>query len=129
MGRRSNHALLYLGAHLGSAKTELAVDGMRFVGDETDDHTFHVPTDDAADAYITMQAFDVDVYGHEIRINGEPLSGFDLPPSSGWQHWMDRVSGTELVAGENTLKIARDPDSRDSFAVGTVVVHWTEPAE
>lgn len=42
---------------------------------------------------------------------------------------MDRITGAALVEGENDVRVARDRDSGDCFAVGTVAVHWREPVE
>jgi len=35
------------------------------------------------DGLFGLQAFEVGTYGHEIVINDEPLSGFDIPPNDG----------------------------------------------
>lgn len=125
--RRANYALVAFGEHLGPDSSALDVEWAEFVGNRSSERSFDVPTADATDAYLELQAYDVGTFGHDILINGEPLSGFDLPPASGWQHWMDTVTGTELVAGENTVEFRRDQDSPDSFVVGTVTVHWREP--
>ena len=96
--------------------------------------TFSLPhddlpaTDDVTDAYVQLQAYDVGTYGHDIRLNEQSLSGFDIPPSQGWQSWMDTITGTALQEGENTLQFVREADSNDSFVVGNVVVNWREPA-
>jgi len=45
--------------------------------------------------------------------NGVALSGFDIPPSEGWQQWMDTLSGTALPEGTNTIKIERDRTATD----------------
>ena len=81
------------------------------------------------DVYVELQAYDVGAFGHEILLNGDPLTGFDVPPAEGWQYWMDAVTEQELRTGENTLRIRRDTDTDDAFAVGNVVVNWREPAE
>ncbi|MFC5971284.1 hypothetical protein ACFPYI_08085 [Halomarina salina] len=126
---RSNYALVEFGELLADHESALDVPWAEFVGDESTEHTFEVPVDGAVDGYVTVQALDVDSYGHEVLINGEELSGFDIPPSSGWQCWMDVLNGATLLEGENTIKICRDTDSRDGFAVGTVRVTWREPVE
>lgn len=101
-----------------------------FVGDHGKTHAFDVPAADPTDSYLEVQAFDVAEYGHEIMLNDEPLSGFDIPPGEGWQYWMDTISGSPLRSGENHLRIERDATTDDAFAVGTVVVHWrTDPDE
>jgi hypothetical protein len=129
VSHRANYATLYLGVQLAPEGRALDLDWATNVGDTTDPHEFEVPTDDPQDAYVGLQAFDVGEYGHEIEVNGEPLSGFDIPPNDGWQYWVDTLTGTGLHEGTNTLRIRRDPDSRDAFAVGTVTVHWKEPVD
>ncbi|MFW6435421.1 MAG: DUF7383 domain-containing protein [Halovenus sp.] len=124
--RRSNHARIAMLEQLGPQE-DPELPWATFGGDRTDAYTFSVSTAEAADAYIELQLYDVGTYGHEILLNGDPLGGFDLPPANGWQHWMDMINGAALVAGENTVRIRRDTDDRDSFAVGAVVVTWTEP--
>lgn len=126
--RRANYALVEFGEHLGPDASALSVEWAEFVGNRTTEREFHVPTADPTDAYLQLQAYDVGTFDHDILVNGEPLSGFDVPPASGWQCWMDAVTGTDLVEGENTIQFRRDEGSRDSFVVGTVTVHWREPA-
>ena len=127
--RRPNYALVPFQQHLGQNDESLSVPWAEFVGDETDELEFTVPTDDATDAYLELQAYDVEEYGHQIRVNGVVLSGFDIPPNEGWQQWMDTLSGIDLQEGVNTITIERDKTSTDAFVVGVVVVHWTEPIE
>lgn len=127
MGRRANYVLLNFGEHLGPSGDLLDVEWAEFVGDETSRLTFEVPTDDAGDAYLQLQAYDVGEYGHEVRVNDEPLSGFDLPPHNGWQSWMDALTGADLEEGENALRVRRDTATNDAFVIGAVTVHWTEP--
>jgi hypothetical protein len=118
-----------MGVQLAPEGRALELDWAANAGDITDRYEFEVPTDDAQDAYVGLQAFDVSDYGHEIEVNDEPLSGFDIPPNDGWQYWMDTLTGAELRGGTNTVRIRRDADSRDAFAVGTVTIHWKEPVE
>lgn len=127
MSRRANHALLNLGEHLGPTEETLTVDWADFVGDESSELTFHVPTDDADDAYVQLQAYDVSEYGHEVLVNGVSLTGFDIPPHNGWQTWLDAVTGVSLTEGENTLRIRRDATTIDAFVIGAITVNWTEP--
>jgi hypothetical protein len=126
MHTRANYATVGVGAQLAPEDEDLALDWAADAGDVTADHEFEVTTGDPRDAFVGIQAFDVGTYGHEVVVNDEPLSGFDLPPAAGWQYWVDTVTGTALVEGTNTLRIARDTASDDAFAVGTVFVHWTE---
>ncbi|PSP69353.1 hypothetical protein BRC79_04455 [Halobacteriales archaeon QH_8_67_27] len=127
--RRPNYALVPFQQHLGQNDESLSVPWAEFVGDETDELEFTVPTDDATDAYLELQAYDVEEYGHQIRVNGVVLSGFDIPPNEGWQQWMDTLSGIDLQEGVNTITIERDKASTDAFVVGVVVVHWKQPIE
>ena len=126
---RSNYALVEFGELLADRESALDVPWAEFVGDESTEKTFEVPVEGAIDGYITVQALDANSYDHEILVNGEALSGFDIPPSSGWQCWMDVMKGATLLEGENTVQIRRDTDSRDGFAIGTVRVTWREPVD
>jgi hypothetical protein len=63
--------------HIGSDPGALHLDWAGFVGEESTVSTF-VAGPDSTDAY------DVGEFGHEILVNGEPLTGFDLPPAEGW---------------------------------------------
>ena len=53
----------------------------------------------------------------------------DIPPNEGWQYWVDSLTGTSLHEGTNTIRIRRDPDADDAFAIGTVRIHWKEAIE
>ncbi len=128
MRQRANYALLNFGEHLGIDERRLDVPWAEFVGDESSELTFEVAAEPDA-SYLEVQAYDVGSFDHEIHLNGEPLSGFDVPPAKGWQYWMDAIVGTELRVGENSLQFVRDVDSGDSFVVGNVVVNWKEPVE
>jgi hypothetical protein len=127
--RRANYALIDFREHLGKDEDALDVPWAEFVGDRSSTATFSVPTDDAVDAYVELQAYDVQAYGHEIVVNGDSLAGFDIPPHDGWQYWMDSLSGADLREGDNEIEIHRDPETLDEFVVGTVTVHWREPVE
>lgn len=129
MPLRANYATVYIGAQLAPPDRRLDLDWAVEAGDETDLHEFEVPTGDVEDPYVGIQAFDVDEYGHEIVINDEPLSGFDIPPADGWQYWVDTLSDVTLEAGTNTVQIRRDATGRDAFAVATMMVHWKEPVD
>jgi hypothetical protein len=125
----ANYEMIFVGAQLGPDKRDLDVEWADFVGDRTPTYEFHVPTAAARDAYVGLQAFDVGEYGHEILVNGEALSGFDIPKGDGWQYWIDSLARASLVEGTNTLRITRDTATEDSFAVGNVVVHWKEATD
>lgn len=126
---RANYALVDVEEHLGENRRELDVPWADFVGDRSSEHTFRVPAETTIDPYVGVQAFEVGEYGHEIYVNGEPLSGFDVPPAEGWQYWVDRITGTALREGENTVCVERDTETDDGFAIGTLGVHWKEPVE
>jgi hypothetical protein len=117
----ADYALVTMLEHLGEDPAALGVDWAEFVGEASTVETFEVHGD-PTDAYVQLQVYDVGTYGHEILVNGEPLTGFDIPPSRGWQVWLDAVTGPGLRSGENTVQVVRGDD--DEFAVGTVVVHW-----
>jgi hypothetical protein len=125
---RANYALLPILEHLGPAADSLDVEWADFTGDHSSTQGFTVPVAEPVDAYLELQAFDVGEFGHEIVLDGEPLSGFDLPPADGWQYWMDSLAGRDL-SGTNTLRIRRDTSGDDAFAVGNVVVNWREPLD
>lgn len=126
---RANYAMVSLQEQLGPDREALDVPWATFSADESDVHTFEVPTDDPVEPYVQMQVYDVGSYDHELQINGQALSGFDLPMGQGWQYWMDTVTAARLREGENTLQFRRDTDSEDSFVVGTLTVNWKEPVE
>jgi len=121
---RANYALLRFLEHLGPNETSLDVEWAAFVGDETTEAEFTVPASDPVDAYVELQVYDIGEFDHEIVLNGEPLSGFDVPPADGWQYWMDALGDRTLRSGTNTLQIRRDAAGEDAFAVGNVVVNW-----
>jgi hypothetical protein len=126
---RANYAVVYVGAQLGPEDRSLGIDWAEQVGDETAVYEFEVPTDDTHEPFVGLQAFDVGSYTHEIEINGETLSGFDIPPNEGWQYWVDSLTGASLHEGTNTIRIRRDPEAEDVFAIGTVRIHWKEAIE
>jgi hypothetical protein len=128
MARRANYALVTVLEQLGPSAEALDVPWADYAGDESAVYEFDAPAG-ATDAYLEVQAYDVGTFGHEIVLNGQPLSGFDVPPAEGWQYWMDVVTEQELQAGTNTLRVRRDTTTRDAFAVGNVVVNWREPVE
>ena len=129
MPHRANYAIVFIGSHLHPPDETLNLDWADDVGEETDSFEFDVPTDDPREAYLGIQAFDDGEYGHEIVINGNSHSGFDIPPGEGWQYWVDTVVGADLVEGTNTLRIVRDGSTDDAFAVGNITVHWKEPVD
>ena len=126
---RANYALCSINEYLGPDEGSLDLSWATFGGNRTSEYEFSVPVEDVTDVYVELQAYDVGAFGHEIVLNGEALGGFDIPPGSGWQYWMDSPAEMPLQAGENTLCIRRDEDSRDAFAIGTVVVNWKEVRE
>jgi hypothetical protein len=129
MTRRANYALVNFMELLGEDADDLDTPWAEFVGDRTEAHVFEIPADDPTEGFVQLQAYDVSEFGHEIVVNDEPLSGFDIPPAPGWQCWMDSITGTDLVGGENTLRVRRDAATDDAFVIGTATVHWKEPVE
>ena len=109
---------------LADDETALDLPWASFVGNRGDGHTFSLPAAAPVDPYLEIQAFDVSEYGHEIVLNGESLSGFDIPPAAGWQYWMDTIPESPLRTGDNTLRFERDATTSDAFAIGSVIVHW-----
>lgn len=128
MDYRANYALLHVGEHLGPDESGLDVPWATFAGDRSSELAFEVPAE-PHEPYLELQAYEVGTFDHEILVNGEPMSGFDLPPAEGWQYWMDSITGAELTVGENTLRVAREGTTDDNFVVGNVVVHWKEAVE
>lgn len=127
---RANYALLSFQEHLGESSDGLDVPWAEFVGNRrSSEQEFTVPAGPVSEPYLECQMFDVGEYGHEIVVNGDKLTGFDIPPASGWQYWMDTITGAELEADENTVRFVRDTSTDDDFVVGSVVVHWKEPIE
>jgi hypothetical protein len=124
---RANYATVYLGVQLGPEGYSLDLDWASAAGDETEAYEFAVPTSDPVEGLLGVQAFDVGEYGHEIHVNDETLGGFDIPPADGWQYWTDTITEAQLREGTNTLRVVRDTDTHDAFAVGNVFVHWKEP--
>ena len=123
---RADFNFFTINAHLGDKVGDLNVPWATFYGNQTPVMYFHiegVPTDDA---YLLMQAFDVHSGGHRVLINGQDLSGFDIPPEpNGWQTWMDAIDRSLLHQGINTLQIKR-ASGGDNFVIANVAVHWRE---
>jgi hypothetical protein len=126
---RANYTTVYVGAQLAPEEHSLDLDWATDAGDGTEAFEFEVSTAEPHDPLIGLQAFDVGEFGHEILVNDESLSGFDIPPNEGWQYWVDTVTGASLQEGTNTVRITRDVETDDAFAVGTLTVHWRAPPE
>ena len=127
---RANYTILDFQEHLGERSDGLDVPWAEFVGNHRSSKVeFTVPADEISEPYLECQLFDVGEYGHEIVVNGDALSGFDIPPASGWQYWMDPITGAKLEPGENTVQFVRDADSGDEFVIGSVIIHWKEAVE
>ena len=127
---RANYALLTVQEHLGDSSDGLDVSWAEFVGNHrSSEFEFTVPTESVVDPYLALQVFDVSAYDHEIRVNDDALTGFDIPPADGWQYWMDSITVANLVEDTNTLRFVRDASTGDDFVIGTVTVHWKEPAD
>jgi hypothetical protein len=128
MNYRANYAQLQFGEHLGPDQSALGVPWASYVGDRSSELTFEIAAE-PHDPYLEVQAYEIGSFDHEILVNDEPVSGFDLPPAEGWQYWMDSITGATLVVGENTIQVVRDVSTDDSFVIGNVVVHWKESLE
>ena len=127
---RANYALLAVQEHLGDSADGLDVSWAEFVGNHrSSEFEFTVPQGPVTDPYLELQVFDVSAYDHGILVNGDALTGFDIPSGAGWQFWMDPITGANLVEGTNTLRFARDASTGDDFVIGTVTIHWREPVE
>lgn len=78
--------------------------------------------------YLLITVRSVDLESHEIQINDQNLSGFDipLPPgnSNAWLTYMDRIQPNVLKGGSNNIQITRV--GNDDFVVKDIVVHWRE---
>ena len=129
MSHRANYARCTVQQQVGPSADALDVPWAEFTGDRTDPVSFEVPTAEPAEPYVEVQVYDVSEFSHEILVNGEPLTGFDIAPGEGWQYWMDTIGAAHLHEGENTIQFRRDADTDDAFVVGTAVVHWKEPVE
>ena len=77
------------------------------------------------DGYLLITAHNVTHQDHQIFINNQELSGFDIAMhSSGWQTWMDRIPAGVLQSGTNSIMVVRTFD--DDFTTKDIVVHWRE---
>ena len=77
------------------------------------------------DGYLLITAHNVSWQTHQIYINSQELSGWDIPiHSSGWQTWMDRIPSGVLQSGTNSIMVVRAAD--DDFTTKDIVVHWRE---
>lgn len=83
----------------------------------------------SGDAYLLIQAFDVQGGNHRILINGQDLPQFDIVPQSSnnvWTTWMDRVPQNLLNSGENRITIRRVAPPEDTFTVANILIQWRE---
>lgn len=80
------------------------------------------------DGFLLITVRSVDSASHTIQINGQNLSGFDipLPPanSDAWLTYMDRIQPNVLHVGTNNIQITRV--GNDDFVVKDLVVNWRE---
>ncbi|NOK58636.1 MAG: hypothetical protein GFH27_549279n442 [Chloroflexi bacterium AL-W] len=78
--------------------------------------------------YLLITVRSVDTASHRIQINGQDLSGFDIPEAPGdsnaWLTYMDRIQPNVLRGGTNNLQITRV--GNDNFLVKDMVIHWRE---
>lgn len=125
----ADYALVEMLEGLGPSPDHLDITWAEFAGDRSTRCEFTVPSETTIDPFVEVQAYDVGSFGHEILLNDQPLSGFDIPPGHGWQYWMDAITDQPLRAGTNTIQVARDTSTNDSFAVANIVVNWRAPLE
>ncbi len=87
---------------------------------------FGVEGNPVRNAYLLIQVFGVNAPNHEIFINGNRLTSFDVPPHAGnqWITWMDGIPYGFLQSGGNDITIRRT--SNDDFRVANVVISWRE---
>ena len=126
MAQRSEHRVIYFAEYLGNNADDAAYPWATFVGDQTTVKSFTIDGNPSSDAYLILQVSALQSFAHKILINGTDLAGFDIPPHSGWQTWMDAIDVGLLRQGNNTIQIERDSGSRDHFSVGNVAIHWRE---
>ena len=86
---------------------------------------FPIEGDPIDDGYLLITAHNVSWQTHQIYINNQELSGWDIPiHSSGWQTWMDRIPSGVLHTGINSIMVVRA--AGDDFTTKDIVVHWRE---
>lgn len=123
---RSDFEIIYFGEHLGDKDSDISALAA-FVGNQTTVKSFTINGVPTQDAYILLQVYDINSKGHKILVNGTDLGGWDIPPRpQQWQLWMDIIDTDNLVQGENTVQIVRDPSSKDNFLIEHAVIHWKE---
>ncbi len=76
MALRSDFTTILIQEHLGDKVQDLNVPWAQFVGNQTIPKRFEIDGNPRGKAYLLIQAFSVDEYGHNILINGKELSGF-----------------------------------------------------
>ena len=77
------------------------------------------------DGYLLITAHNVSWQTHQIYVNGQELSGWDIPiHNPGWQTWMDRIPSGLLHTGTNSIMVVRAAD--DDFTTKDIIVHWRE---
>jgi hypothetical protein len=80
------------------------------------------------EGYLLITVRNVDSDNHRIQINGQDLSGFDIPVAPGnsstWFTYMDRIQPDVLHGGTNNIQITKV--GQDGFSVKDLVIHWRE---
>jgi len=134
----ANFKFVKFGKHLGDVEDELSGAGaFEFKGKSTDPKTFTIAGEPRGDGYLLIQAYDVGVYSHEIKINERPLPAHDIPPDAAanrWQTWMDYIPAGYLENGSNSIQIVRGNNELttgtdkgdDNFLIQGVTIHWME---
>jgi len=126
MALRSDFTTILVNEHLGDKVQDLNIPWAQFVGNQTIPKNFEIDGNPRGKAYLLVQAFGVEEYGHKILINGTDLSGDDLmPEAGGWQTWM-KVFDSSILKPSNTLQIVRNASKGNNFVILNVVIHWRE---
>ena len=127
MPLRADFEIVRFNSHLGDKAGDLNVNWATFHGNQTPVKNFYIGQKPSADAYVLIQAYDVESSNHEIVINGVSLGGFDIPTTDEyrWQTWMDVIESGILKQGNNTIQIKR-AGGGDNFVIAHVAIPWRE---
>lgn len=100
--------------------------------EETDLRTFDIDAEPVGDAYMLIQAMDVQNVQPEIEVemNGETsqISMFEPAGSDKHQFLLHVLPAGRMRKGTNSLRLRRRfyPELPDSFQVLSVIVHWRQ---
>lgn len=125
MAITTDFEVITFNAHLGDRRGDVDVPGTTFYGDLSPEKSFYIRDRPVGDAYLLLQAYDVDHETHRILINGSDLGGVDIRRDGNWQTWMDVIEAGVLRQGNNTIQFRRAPGG-DNFVIMSVAIHWKE---